>query len=147
MGAASEDVLAAWEPALRGNAAGQGPGTTFRPPPRAVSAPPAETGLEPLEPVGQGGMAVLYRECQRAVRRAVAVKQVRAELGPDDIPARARNSPSRQQRLHRPVVLRVHRAHARAPEVSGRVHHQVDGDGRVEIQAHGGGQPLLELVR
>jgi formylglycine-generating enzyme required for sulfatase activity/tRNA A-37 threonylcarbamoyl transferase component Bud32 len=80
---AAQQVLDAWEPTFRGNPAGLGPGQTFRPPAREWVGVDTEPGLELLEPLGEGGMAVVFRARQRRLARAVAVKQVRAELGPE----------------------------------------------------------------
>jgi tetratricopeptide (TPR) repeat protein len=76
-----------------------------RPPARSRSLP---TGYELIEPLGHGGMGVVYKALQRALGRVVALKQIAAGLDaePDEI-TRFQTEAEAAARLKHPNIVAV----------------------------------------
>ena len=79
---------------------------------RAVAPPvvPAQfpTGYELLEPIGRGGMGVVFKARQRALGRLVAIKQIRAGLDADPKElTRFQNEAAAAARLAHPNIVPV----------------------------------------
>ena len=66
------------------------------------------TGYELIEPIGRGGMGVVFKARQRALGRLVALKQIRAGLDADPKElARFQTEAQAAARLAHPNIVRV----------------------------------------
>ena len=87
------------------------PDETIRHLRRALAWP--EVGGErylPIEPIGQGGMGVVYRAMDRVLGREVALKVLRPELADEALEERLRREARILARLEHPGIVPVHDA-------------------------------------
>jgi serine/threonine protein kinase len=126
--------------------AGDSPPAADPTPAAVASEPPAVPGYEVLGELGRGGMGVVYRARQLALRRTVALKMVLngAHAGPKEL-ARFRAEAAAIARLQHPNIVQIYEI----GEAEGRPYFALEfvAGGSLAQHLHGTPQPMRRAAQ